>query len=82
MRDNITRVAEALPERTVTVPAGTRATIRVNDHAGTGYQPSARLKAGLGPGIAAERPMYFDCRGWTGGRGVVGYAPWQKAPSL
>jgi hypothetical protein len=42
-------------------------TLKVNDHAGPGYQLSVRLHAGSGAGFIVERPMYFDYKGITGG---------------
>ncbi|NPV58670.1 MAG: hypothetical protein HPY75_03275 [Actinobacteria bacterium] len=71
----LTQEAGQLPARTEAVPAGTRVTLWVNDHAGAGYQLSARLRVLSGPGIVAERPMYFSWNGWDGGHDVVGYAP-------
>lgn len=66
----------ALPVRTVTVPARTRVTLFVNDHAGSGLALSARIWVTSGPGIICERPMYFSYAGvWDGGHDVVGYAP-------
>jgi SpoIID/LytB domain protein len=49
-----------LPARTETVPARSRKTIMVNDNAGPNYQLSTRIKVTSGPGIVAERPMYFN----------------------
>ena len=71
----LTQEAGQLPARTETVPAGTRETLWVNDHAGAGYQLSARLKVVSGLGIVVERPMYFTWNGWDGGHDVVGYGP-------
>jgi hypothetical protein len=68
----LTQEAGPLPARTVTVPAGSRETVFVNDHAGGGYQLSARADTAAVPGIVVERPMYFVFRGWTGGHDVVG----------
>ncbi len=62
----------SLPERYLVVPAGSRATVPVNSDAGEGYQLSCRLTVTSGPGIIAERPMYFDYGGWNGGHDVVG----------
>ncbi len=54
--------------KSVTVPANARVTLYVNQHAGAGLQLSARVHVTSGPGIIAERPMYFDYGGsWTGG---------------
>ncbi len=61
-----------LPSRSLTVPAGSRVTVPVNADAGSGYQLSCRLQVTNGPGIIAERPMYFNYGGWTGGHDVVG----------
>jgi hypothetical protein len=66
----------ALPARTATVPAGTRLNLRINDSAGPDYQLSCRVRVISGPGIVAERPMYFDYGGkWDGGHCVVGHSP-------
>jgi hypothetical protein len=62
-----TREAGALPAKTLRVPAGARLTIKANDHAGPGYELSARLRAPGGAGLVAERPMYFDYYGIDGG---------------
>jgi hypothetical protein len=70
-----TQEAGALPTRTETIPAGTRRTLMVNEHAGGGYSLSTRVRVVSGPLIVAERPMYFVFRGWDGGHDVVGYAP-------
>lgn len=63
----------ALDPKEVSVPAGTRRTVMVNDHAGAGYQLSCGLSSD--EPVVVERPMYFEFRGWTGGHDVVGYAP-------
>ncbi|MDD3719077.1 MAG: hypothetical protein PHP28_10510 [Actinomycetota bacterium] len=71
-----TQEAGALEVRTVPVPANTRSTILVNDHAGPNYQLSTRILVTDGPPIVVERPMYFLFNGvWDGGHDVVGYAP-------
>ncbi len=49
------------------------ALIPVNTDAGANLSLSARIESGLP--IIAERPMYFDFHGWTGGHDVVGFAP-------
>jgi hypothetical protein len=64
-----------LPARTVTVPPGTRVTLLVNDHAGIGYQLSCRVQVVSGPGVVAERPIYFNYAGLDGGHDEVGYIP-------
>ena len=61
--------------KSTTVPANSRITIPVNANAGPGLQLSARIKVTSGPGIIAERPMYFNFGGWTGGHDVVGFTP-------
>jgi len=63
----MTQEAGALAARTVNVPAGTRVTIKVNEHAGPGYQLSTLLESTSGAGFVAERPMYFDYHGLDGG---------------
>ncbi len=68
-----TQEAGELPTESVYIAAGTRLTIPVNVDAGEGYQLSVLLKVMDGPDIVAERPMYFDFRGWTGGHDVVGF---------
>lgn len=71
-----TQEAGELPVKTVDVPASTRVTLMVNQHAGTGYQLSTRVLVASGPGIVVERPMYFLYGGaWDGGHDVVGYVP-------
>jgi hypothetical protein len=65
-----------LPVKAVNVPARTRVTLMVNEHAGSGYQLSTRVRVTSGPDIVVERPMYFDYgSGWDGGHDVVGYVP-------
>ncbi len=59
--------------KTVAVPANSRITLFVNEHAGAGLQLSARVHVTSGPGIIAERPMYFAYGGaWTGGSCALG----------
>jgi hypothetical protein len=66
----------ALPPKQVPVPAHTRNTLMVNEHAGKNLQLSIRMKVLSGPPIVVERPMYFLFNGvWDGGHDVVGYAP-------
>jgi Tol biopolymer transport system component len=57
----------------ITVAAGSRHTVFVNDHAGPNLQVSAWLAADQP--VIVERPMYFTYNGWTGGHDVVGYTP-------
>jgi len=54
----------------ISVPAHTRSSFRVNDFLGSGYQTSLALQSDLP--IVAERPMYFNYGGWTGGSCVTG----------
>jgi hypothetical protein len=77
----LTQEAGALAPKTVKVGANSRVTILVNSDAGPNYQLSTKLLVTSGPGIVAERPMYFDFNGWDGGHDVVGYAP-EPASSL
>jgi hypothetical protein len=71
-----TQEVGALPARMVTVPAGTRVTLMVNQHAGPDYQLSTRVRVTTGTDIVVERPMYFNYgSGWPGGHDVVGYTP-------
>jgi len=71
-----TQGAGALPPKTEILSPGTRKTLMVNEHAGQGLMISTRVKVLSGPGIVAERPMYFNFGGlWDGGHDVVGYAP-------
>jgi len=72
----LTQEEGPLPAETWVIPAGSRATFKVNDHAGPGLQLSVKLQVTSGPGIVAERPMYFSYGpGWTGGHDVAGYVP-------
>ncbi|MDY6794526.1 MAG: YCF48-related protein [Actinomycetota bacterium] len=65
----------ALEPRVVTVPAKTRKTIMVNDHAGNDYQLSCGIVVTSGPNVVVERPIYFNHNGVDGGHDVVGYVP-------
>jgi hypothetical protein len=73
--DYLTQEQGALPPRSLTVPAQTRVTLFVNDHAGSGLQLSCRVRVISGPPVVAERPMYFSQGGRDGGHDVVGYIP-------
>jgi len=44
----------------------------VNESAGPSLQVSARLSSPAGTGFVAERPMYFDYYGITGGHDALG----------
>jgi hypothetical protein len=68
----------------LSVPKGTRSTVRVIDTLGVGNDPahdfSAKVECTNGQLILAERPMYFNYLGasnfnWTGGHDVVGFTP-------
>lgn len=54
----------------LTVPKTSRATVKVNDAVGPGQDVSARVRSDQW--IVAERPMYFDYRGWQGGHDAMG----------
>ena len=64
-----------LEPKQVSVPAHSRNTLMVNEHAGPNYQLSTRVKVLSGPPVVVERPMYFIYNGWDGGHDVVGYTP-------
>lgn len=71
-----TQEAGALAPKSVGLPAKTRVTLIVNEHAGPDYQLSAGVRVVSGPEIVVERPMYFIYGpGWNGGHDVVGYMP-------
>ncbi|OFW58978.1 MAG: hypothetical protein A2Y75_00375 [Candidatus Solincola sediminis] len=59
----------------VTVSARSRRTLRVNDEAGANLELSCHIVVVAGSQIVAERPMYFNFRGWDGGHDVIGYYP-------
>ena len=62
-----------LEPRLLELPAGTRQTIFVNEHAGGGYQLSTRVISSRP--IVVERPMYFDtAAGVQGGHVMMGRA--------
>jgi hypothetical protein len=68
--------AGELPVKNETIPAGSRRTLMVNEHAGADFQLSTRIKVISGSDIVAERPMYFLYNGvWDGGHDVVGFMP-------
>ena len=58
------------------VPARSRSTVRAVDVLGSGdgasYDFAAKVESLNGAGIVAERPVYFDYGGWTGGHDVLG----------
>jgi hypothetical protein len=53
-----------------TVAPKSRQTFKVNDLLGPNYQTSLRIESDQA--VVAERPMYFDYSGWTGGHDVTG----------
>jgi len=63
-------------EQSLAVAAHSRSTIRVADVLGHGddaaHDFSAKVQTLNGTSIIAERPEYFDYRGWTGGHDVIG----------
>ncbi len=60
-----------LAPRLLELPAGTRQTVFVNEHAGAGYQLSTRVMCS--EPIVVERPMYFSTNvGVQGGHVMVG----------
>jgi hypothetical protein len=64
--------------RTLTVPAASRATVRVHDggQVGRGQEVSAKVESTNGVSIVVERPMYFVYSGAIdGAHTVMGYAP-------
>lgn len=67
--------------KAVTVPANSRDTIMVNEHAGAGYQLSCSVEVDSGPAVIVERPIYFNHDGRDGGHDVLGYTPSSGKPS-
>jgi hypothetical protein len=61
------------------VPAFSRATLHPSDVLGVGndaaHDFSCEVQSTNGQQIVAERPMYFNYNGWTGGSDTVGYSP-------
>ncbi len=61
----------------ITIPANSRSTVHPADVLGTGndaaHDFSMKLECTNGRTVVAERPMYFNFKGWTGGSCVVGY---------
>jgi len=60
-----------LPPQDLMVPANTRVSLLLNDQIGTDQQIS--IKVTSDKPIVAERPMYFDYNGITGGHDDAGY---------
>jgi hypothetical protein len=59
--------------KTQIIAPNSRLTVSVNDDAGPGLEISAKVTSDKP--IVAERPMYFNYNGWTGGHDVGGFAP-------
>ncbi|MFH1150992.1 MAG: VCBS repeat-containing protein [Actinomycetota bacterium] len=63
-------------EQTLSIPARSRRTVRVKEVLGEGNSPafdfSCKVETTNNTAIIAERPMYFNYNGWTGGHDVVG----------
>jgi hypothetical protein len=62
-----------LPPQDLTVPAGTRVSLLLNDQVGGDHQLSFGVTSDKP--IVAERPMYFDYNGMTGGHDDLGFTP-------
>jgi hypothetical protein len=58
-------------ERTLNVEPRGRVTIKVADMVGRGHDVSTRIVSDRP--VIAERPMYFDYNGWTGGHTGTGF---------
>jgi hypothetical protein len=73
----LTQEMGPLAPKIIKIPAGSRYTLRVNDHAGANLQLSTRVRLISGEGgIVAERPMYFNYNGvWDGGHDTLGFIP-------
>ncbi|MDD5748105.1 MAG: hypothetical protein PHP64_03485, partial [Actinomycetota bacterium] len=67
----------ATTRQELAIPAESRATVHVNDFLGSGDSPSfdfaTHVECLNGAGISAERPIYFNFRGLTGGHDCSGY---------
>jgi hypothetical protein len=57
----------------IDIAIGKRETVKVADIVGRGHNVSTRIASDKP--VIAERPMYFNCNGWTGGHDVVGFTP-------
>jgi IPT/TIG domain len=66
-------------QTSLSVKKNSRSTVKVKDILGEGddaaHDFSSRVECTNGQQIIAERPMYFDYNGWTGGHDVVGFVP-------
>ena len=63
--------AGTLSEKHVVVPPRSRLTLSINREAGADLEVSTGVVSDLP--VVAERPMYFDFNGWTGGHAVTGF---------
>ena len=61
----MTQERGALPARTVTIAAGQRATVFVNNDAGPNLQVSTRVRVVKGSGVMSECSIYFDKTRWS-----------------
>ena len=70
----ITYMFNGMPsvDQSVLVPARSRVTVDVNSFVGPGKSVSCVV--GANEQIVAERPMYFNYAGWTGGSNTLGAA--------
>jgi hypothetical protein len=48
---------------------------RLGEGDDTNHDFSAKVQCTNGQNIIAERPMYFNYKGWTGGHDVGGFTP-------
>jgi hypothetical protein len=73
----LTQELGPLAPKTVKIKAGSRYTLKVNEHAGPDLQLSTVVEQTAGDvGIVVERPMYFLYGGaWDGGHDTLGYVP-------
>ena len=58
-------------EHSIDIAPHTRATVKVADIVGRGHDVSTKMSSDKP--VVAERPMYFNYNGWTGGHDVVGF---------
>ena len=67
----------ATKTQVITIAANSRGTVHPSDILGVGddvaHDFSVKLECTNGRTIVAERPMYFNFKGWTGASCVVGY---------
>ncbi|MBU4359553.1 MAG: IPT/TIG domain-containing protein [Actinobacteria bacterium] len=58
-------------EHSIDIDPGKRSTVKVADIVGRGHDVSTQVTSSKP--VVAERPMYFNYNGWTGGHDVVGF---------